>query len=409
MATTRRYFLKTSGLALASFAAAPSFLVRTAFIQSNAGQSKDHPVVIAIFQRGAADGVSMVVPFGDKHYYSVRPQIAISEPSRSVEEGAIDLDGYFGLHPSLGSLKAIYDEGHLAIVHAAGSPSNTRSHFDGQDYMESGTPDNKNVPDGWLNRYMRTTPESGPTPFRAVAISPNVPRSLIGQAPTLAMTRIADFAIRGGPATSEIEEAFAEMYGNTFEAVKMLRSANPQQYAPANGVQYPNSPFGQALLQISQLVKSGVGLEVAFAEVSGWDTHANQGSSRGQLALRLKDFGDGLAALYRDLGDRMRSVVVLTMTEFGRAIHQNGSGGTDHGHASCLFVAGGPVKGGRVYGRWPGLAPEQLFEGRDLALTTDFRDVFAEILVKHMGAVDVSKVFPGFKAGVSLDILRNAG
>ena len=409
MATTRRYFLKTSGLALASFAAAPSFLVRTAFSQSNTGQSKDHPVVIAIFQRGAADGVSMVVPFGDKHYYSVRPQIAISEPSQSGEEGAIDLDGYFGLHPSLRSLKAIYDEGHLAIVHAAGSPSNTRSHFDAQDYMESGAPDNKNVPDGWLNRYMRARPEGGTTPFRAVAIGPNVPRSLMGQAPTLAMARIADFGVRGGSATSEIEEAFAEMYGNTFEAVKMLRSANPQQYAPANGVEYPNSPFGQALLQISQLVKSRVGLEVAFAEVSGWDTHANQGSSRGQLALRLKDFGDGLAALYRDLGDRIRNVVVLTMTEFGRAIHQNGSGGTDHGHASCLFVAGGPVKGGRVYGRWPGLAPEQLFEGRDLALTTDFRDVFAEILVKHMGAVDASKLFPGFKAGVSLDIFRNAG
>jgi uncharacterized protein (DUF1501 family) len=404
MATTRRYFLKASGLALASFAAAPSFLVRTAFSQTNTKQRTDHPIVIAVFQRGAADGVSMVIPFGDKHYYSVRPQIAISEPSRSGE-GAVDLDGYFGLHPSLGSLKAIYDEGRLAIVHAVGSPSNTRSHFDAQDYMESGTPDNRNVPDGWLNRYMQTRPEGGTTPFRAVAIRPNVPRSLMGPAPALAMTRVADFGIRGGRATSEIEEAFAEMYANTFEAVNVLRSANPQQYAPANGVQYPNSPFGQALLQISQLVKCGVGLEVAFAEVSGWDTHANQGSSRGQLALRLKDFGDGLAALYRDLGDRMRNIVVLTMTEFGRAIRQNGSGGTDHGHASCLFVAGGPVKGGKVYGRWPGLAPEQLFEGRDLALTTDFRDVFSEILVKHMGVADVSKVFPGFNASAPLQII----
>jgi uncharacterized protein (DUF1501 family) len=187
------------------------------------------------------------------------------------------------------------------------------------------------------------------------------------------------------------------LYKDTFAAVKMLRTVNPQQYSPAAGVQYPNSAFGQALLQTAQLVKSNVGLQVAFAEVGGWDTHANQGSGRGQLANRLKDFGDGLSALYRDLGDRMRNIVIITMTEFGRAIRQNGSGGTDHGHASCLFVAGGPVKGGKVFGKWPGLAPEQLHEGRDLALTSDFRSVFSEILTIHMGAKDISKVFPGFR------------
>jgi uncharacterized protein (DUF1501 family) len=181
-----------------------------------------------------------------------------------------------------------------------------------------------------------------------------------------------------------------------FEAVKMLKKANPQQYLAAKGANYPRSPFGQNLLQIAQLIKADIGLEVAFADRGGWDTHANQGSSRGQLANQLQDFSQGIAALYQDLGDRMRNIVILTMTEFGRTIRQNGSGGTDHGHGSCLFVLGGPVKGGKVYGKWPGLSAEQLYEGRDLALTTDFRDVFAEIAIQHMGASKPNMIFPGF-------------
>jgi len=386
---SRRYFLKSSGAAVAAYFALPSFLL---------GSARDQPILIVIFQRGAADGLSMVAPFGDKHYYDLRPQIAIAQPARGSGENAIDLDGFFGLHPSLSSLKPIYEENRLAIVHAVGSPDNTRSHFDAQDYMESGTPGNKSVTDGWLNRYLQGNLGGQATPFRAVAISANLPRSLMGSAPAVAMQRVADFGIRGGGATPELEELFAEEYRETFEAVRMLRGATSQQYTPGSGVQYPNSPFGQALMQVAQLVKSDIGMEIAFTDVGGWDTHANQGNSRGQLSNRLKDFGDGLGALYHDLGDRMRNVVILTMTEFGRAVHQNGSGGTDHGHASCLFVAGGAVKGGKVYGKWPGLAPEQLYEGRDLALTTDFRSVFSEILVKHMGSRDVAKLFPNFTA-----------
>jgi uncharacterized protein (DUF1501 family) len=405
MAITRRYFLKSGGVALASFATAPSFLVRTAMAQTNAAPGTDRPIIIAIFQRGAADGISMVVPFGDRSYSVARPQIAIPEPVRGGEERAIDLDGFFALHPSLESLKPIYDAGHLAIVHAVGSPDTTRSHFDAQDYMESGTPGNKSVSDGWLNRFLQSTPAADATPFRGVALSPTLPRSLIGPAPTVAMQRVADFGIRGGRATPEVEAMFAELYKDTFDAVKMLRSVNSQRYTPTAGVQYPTSAFGQTLMQVAQLIKSNVGLQVAFAEVGGWDTHANQGSSRGQLANRLKEFGDSLSALYRDLGDGMRNVVILTMTEFGRAIRQNGSGGTDHGHASCLFVAGGPVKGGKVYGRWPGLATEQLYEGRDLALTTDFRTVFSEILSRHMGAKDNANIFPGFRETAPLRIL----
>ena len=405
MAISRRYFLKSGAVALASYAAAPPFLVRTALAQENGAHGKDHPIIIAIFQRGAADGVSMVVPFGDQFYASARPQIAIPEPSRSSDERAIDLDGFFGLHPSLASLKQIYDDGHLAIVQAVGSPDATRSHFDAQDYMESGAPGNKGVSDGWLNRYLQSNREKDPSAFRAVALTPTMPRSLAGSASALSMQSVSGFGIHGGRSTPEIEAMFSDLYKDTFDAVKTLRDATEKEYTPAAGVQYPKTPFAQSLQQIAQLIKSNVGVEIAFADVGGWDTHANQGSSRGQLANQLRNFGDGLAALYRDLGDQMRNVVILTMTEFGRAIRQNGSGGTDHGHASCLFVAGGPVKGGKVYGRWPGLAPEQLYQGRDLALTTDFRNVFSEILVKHMGAKDATRVFPNFNPTVNLKIL----
>jgi uncharacterized protein (DUF1501 family) len=245
-----------------------------------------------------------------------------------------------------------------------------------------------------------------------------MPRTLLGPAPAVALTRITDFGVRAGNASSGLTSAFEAMYasaaaGNplydtgkeTFEAVKMIKAANPTQYTPSNGAQYPPSQFGQALLQIAQLVKSDIGLQVAFADVGGWDTHANQGGARGQLAARLMEFGQGIAAFHRDLGDRMRNIVVLTMTEFGRSVRQNGSGGTDHGHASCLFVSGGPVKGGKVYGQWPGLANEQLHEGRDLALTTDFRDVFSEVLLRHMGARDVGTVFPGYRNSKTLGFL----
>jgi uncharacterized protein (DUF1501 family) len=393
---SRRYFLKSTGTALASYAAMPSFLLRTAMAQKNAGRGKDNPIIIAIFQRGAADGISMVVPFGDKRYYELRPQIAIPAPAHNSDEAAIDLDGFFGLHPALASLKPIFNDNHLAIIHAVGSPDNTRSHFDAQDYMESGIPGNKSAADGWLNRYLEQNPEPKASPFRAVAIGATLPRSLTGTAQAIAMQRVSDFGIRGGAATAEIEELFADVYKDTFDAVKLLHSATSPQYTPTAGVEYPNSPFGRALQQIAQLIKSNIGLEVAFTDVGGWDTHANQGNSRGQLANRLKDFGDGLAAVYHDLNDRMENIVIMTMTEFGRAVRQNGSGGTDHGHASCLFLAGGPVRGGKVYGRWPGLAQEQLHEGRDLALTTDFRNVFSEVLFKHLGAKDTSPVFPNF-------------
>jgi len=408
MPVTRRVVLKSSGLALVSFALAPSFLTRTALAQSPNGRGKDRPILIAIFQRGAADGLSMVVPFGDRDYSRARPDIAIPEPTANNPEAAVDLDGFFALHPSLVSLKPLYEAGHLAIVHAVGSPHNTRSHFDAQDYMETAAPGSKSTPEGWLNRCLQPKPSLQASPFRAVAFSPTLPRTLMGRAPALAMTAIADFTVRSPQGAGQLGQSFELLYTQggadllhrtgkaTFEAVELLAQANPQQYQPANGAEYPQAPFGQALRQIAQLIKADVGLEVAFTDIGGWDTHANQGASRGQLAGRLQELSQGIAALHRDLGDRMRNIVVLTMTEFGRMIRQNGSGGTDHGHASCLFVLGGPVKGGQVYGRWPGLDPDQLYEGRDLAVTTDFRDVFAEVAARHLGATNLPHIFPGF-------------
>ncbi|MCI0490819.1 MAG: DUF1501 domain-containing protein [Blastocatellia bacterium] len=407
MAVTRRYFLKSSGVALASTALAPSFLKRTVLAGSR-GSGTDRPIIIAIFQRGAADGVSMVVPFGDRSYRNARPQIAVPEPKNGNADAALDLDGFFGLHPALSPFNPIYDAGHLAIVHAVGSPDNTRSHFDAQDYMESATPGRKSTPDGWLNRYMTAKKDADATAFRAVAFSANMPRILMGTEPAIAMTNISDFGVRAGAGNNQVAQSFEALYAQgaddmlhgtgkeAFEAVKMLKRANPQQHRPTNGANYPRSPFGQSLLQIAQLIKSDIGLEVAFTDVGGWDTHANQGASRGQLANRLQDFSQGISALHRDLGDRMGNIVILTMTEFGRTIRQNGSGGTDHGHASCLFALGGPVKGGKVYGKWPGLATEQLYEGRDLALTTDFRDVFAEVAARHLGASRLNTIFPGY-------------
>ena len=407
MSISRRYFLKSAGIAVAAFGMEPPFLVRTAFGRQRS-TSVDRPVLVAIFQRGAADGLSMVPPFGDQSYVASRPQIAIAGPSGRSEESAIDLDGFFGLHPSLRSLKSLYDQKQLAIVHAVGSPSNTRSHFDAQDYMESGSPDVKSTRDGWLNRCLQTKSSGTSSFFRGVAFGSNTPRSFTGSAPTVAMTRIEEFDIRARGAAG-IPEEFANLWADVnkdaFDALRILKQAQPQQHPAENGAVYPSTSYGNALKQIAQLVKSDIGLEVAFADIGGWDTHANQGGARGQLAQRLDEFAQGIAAFHQDLSARMRNIVVLTMTEFGRSVQQNGSGGTDHGHASALFVSGGPIKGGKVYGKWPGLRKEQLYEGRDLALTTDFRDVFSEVAAKHLGITDAGRIFPGFKRKQNLGIL----
>ena len=408
---SRRIFLKNGGLALVSLGFAPAFLARTV-----AAADSRRRVLITIFQRGAVDGLNMIVPFGERDYYAARPTLAIARPGAAAGS-AIDLDGFFGLHPRLAPLEPLYDAGQLAVVHACGSPDGTRSHFDAQDYMETATPGIKSTEDGWLNRYLHAREHRAATPFRAVALAPQLPRALHGIEPALAIGQISQFGIRAAQGSDMVQTAFESEYAGAassvlratgreaFDAVRMLKTANPQQYAPANGAQYPRSGFGDALRQIAQIIKADVGVEVAFAESGNWDHHANEGAATGQLATRLDDLARGLAALVRDLGDRMQDVVVLTMSEFGRAVVENGSRGTDHGHGNAMMILGAGVRGGKVYGRWPGLAPEQRYEGRDLSVTTDFRSVFSEVVRGHLGLKDTSGVFPGFVNQTALGFL----
>ena len=431
----RRAFMKSGAMALLALGFPPEFLRRSLFAQT-AGAARGK-TLICIFQRGAVDGLSMVVPFGEKAYYEKRSSIALAQPGGLRDGAAIDLDGFFGLNPALQPLVDLYRNRELAIVHAVGSPDPSRSHFDAQDYMETATPGQK-TSEGWLNRVLRETSSGcaecdgrtlvNPTlhaadhrvgqqkmaeaqeALRGIALGAALPLSLRGSAPSLAIADLDHFGIAGGRDPA-LADAFMRLYqpapgGGTdavsgaaddaFEAIRILKAADPAQYTPAPGANYPAGEFGRSLRQIAQLVKANVGLEIAFADVGGWDTHFAQGGANGQLARRLSDLAQGLRALHDDLGDRMRDVVILTMSEFGRTVAENGSGGTDHGHANCMFVLGGSVSGGKVHGQWPGLAPEQLYQGRDLAVTTDFRDIFAELTARHLGASHLERIFPGY-------------
>ena len=372
----RRFFLKSSGLALVAGGLLPNVFVKMA----GAATTKGKKVLVAIFQRGAVDGLNVIVPYGEQAYYTARPTIAI--PRESI----LDLDGFFGTHPSLASVVPYFKDKSLAFVHAVGSPDATRSHFDAQDFMESGTPGVKTTEDGFLSRAVAL--KKSASPFRAVALGSALPRILSGNSNALAMTNIAQFGVRGAV------PGFESMYKDAFEASRVLKSADPTKLQPENGAVYPTNPLGNSLKQIAQLIKSNIGLEVAFTDVGGWDTHAGEGGAQGQLANNLRQFSDAIAAFTRDLGSRMGDVVLVTMSEFGRTVRENGNRGTDHGHANFMMIVGGGVKGGKVYGKWPGLT--DLYENRDLAITTDFRDIFAELLTKQLGIASLKTVFPKY-------------
>ena len=403
MSITRRVFLRSSALAVVGTAAVPSFLARAAMGMAQPGVRIKRLVVI--FQRGAADGLNIVVPHGEPQYYAMRASINI--PRRAV----LDLDGFFGLHPSLAPFQPLWQQRQLAIVHAAGSPDPNRSHFDAQDFMESGTPGVKSTEDGWLNRAIRNLPQRAPkSAFEAIAMGPSIPRILSGIEPAIAVNNINDFSVGGrNLKASPVANTFEAMYDHsldtvlhgtgeqTFDAVKMLKATDPSNYRPATGADYPKGRFGDSMRQLAQLIKANLGVQVAFADIGGWDHHVNEGATEGQIANVLRDFSQSLAAFWTDLGDLGEDTVVVTMSEFGRTARENGNRGTDHGHANVMFVLGGPVKGGKVYGRWPGLDPSQLYEGRDLALTTDFRQVVGEAVARHMGNKNLGTVFPGYE------------
>lgn len=391
MPTTRRGFLSNSALTLFGFGTAPAWLERTAFPAPPSFRTGKRKILVAVFLRGAMDGLNVVVPYGDRDYASLRP--TLKQEARTLT----DLDGFFGLHSALADWKPLWEQKQLAIVHASGSPDPTRSHFDAQDYMESGTPGRKSTRDGWLNRAL--APQPNASAIRAVSVGPSLARTLRGANPAVAVNGIENFRVR-----DNAQEAFDAMYAkspdlglkgtghDTFEAVKLLESIAKERSNSMSGG-YPATRFGRSMEQIARLIKAGAGLEVAFTDIPGWDTHINQTP---RLTGLLNDLAKGLLAFERDLGPAMEDIVVVTMSEFGRAARENGNRGTDHGHANAMFVLGGGVKGGQVYGEWPGLSREQLYEGRDLALTTDFRDVLGEVVTRHLGHAKPAEVFPGY-------------
>jgi uncharacterized protein (DUF1501 family) len=403
MVITRRAVMRNGAMAVVGTGIIPSFLTRSMFAAEPSAHGKNQRVVV-LFQRGAADGLNMVVPHAESYYYQARTSIAI--PRNQV----LDLDGFFGLHPALAEFKPLWDQKQLAIIHATGSPDPTRSHFDAQDFMESGTPGYKATTDGWLNRALQAERERArekASPFRAVSMGADVARSLHGKIPAVAMGNVANFTVDGrDPNAAPVSSILQTMYDNstlsllrgtgaeTFEAVKMLKATDPAHYSPANGAQYPRGPFGESMKQIAQLMKADLGVEVAFADIGGWDHHFNEGSVDGQLARSLRNLSQGIAGFWQDMGDEAENVTLVSMSEFGRAVHENGTGGTDHGHANVMFVLGGKVQGGKVYGQWPGLNPEQLYQNRDLAITTDYRRVLGEVVWKNLGARDMNLVFP---------------
>ncbi len=409
--------MKTAGLALVAFGASgtPIFLKRAAAMATS-----KRKVLVTIFQRGAMDGVMAVSPYGDSYLQKVRPRLAMALPNSGGENAVLDLDGRFGFHPAFQPLLPLFQRKELAIVHGVGSPEPTRSHFDQQDYMESGTPGRKGTPDGWLNRVAKEL-GAGTSPFKAVAMTSALPRSLYGDESALAISNLADFGVKAPGAMQSAMAAgqsFEVLYEQTsqtllrgagqesFEAIKLLSKIDVKNYRPLERAEYPRSPLGNSLKQIAQLIKADVGVEIAFAESGGWDTHVQQGTARGNFANRAKDLAQAIAAFWKDLEAYHDVVTLMTMTEFGRTIAENGSNGTDHGRGSCLFVLGSKVDGGKVHGIFPNtLAPENLEDGRDLPVTTDFRAVFSDVAGKTFGIKDDAKIFPNWN-GKRLELLK---
>lgn len=403
---SRRFFLRGSAIAMAGIGGVPAWLGRAV-----AAEGKRRKILVAIFQRGAADGLNIVAPFGDKRYRDLRPTLAVAPPTaaNAGNNGPIDLDGFFALHPSMQPLKPLWDKSQLAIIEATGSPDPSRSHFDAQDHMESGTP-GASSGDGWLNRAL-PKPGAERSPLRAISMGNQVARTLRGEQDAIALGNQA-FNVQNAAASS----IFESMYGasgdaqwgragkEAFDAMKLIRSVNQGGFDQASAPLYAQGgELGRNLQQVARLIKADAGLEAVFAEINGWDHHSNENV---QLNNLLRQFSNALAGFSQDLGDRMEDVVLVTMSEFGRTAEENGNAGTDHGHGSLMMVLGGSVQGGKVYGKWPGLEKEQLFEGRDLAVTTDYRAVLSELIGGHLGQTNLGSIFPGYQLGEPLGLLK---
>jgi uncharacterized protein (DUF1501 family) len=369
------------------------------------GDSQTRKKLVVVMLRGAVDGLNVVAPVGDENYLRLRPGIGLASPG--MENGALDLDGYFGLHPALASLQPLWQQKKLAFVHASGSPDGTRSHFDAQDYMESATPGRKNTPDGWMNRLVASLPGTA-TPSRLLGIGPVMPRILAGQAGAVNLPNVASGTRADILDRPAIGAAFDQLYaghprfGRAYEdgrkahrEVMMAAAETPQMQAADRGAPLPNG-FPDDAARLATLMRNDPKIQLAFVALGGWDTHVAQGAGTGQLANRLAPLGQGLAVLAERLGSLFDDTVVVVMSEFGRTARENGTGGTDHGHGNVMWVLGGKVNGGRVLGDWQGLEEAALNEGRDLPVTTDFRSVLAQVAERHLLLTDqqLTQVFP---------------
>lgn len=423
--TSRRGFIKAGGLALfgIGLGGIPGFLTDAVAGTATPGLFKRKKILVCIFQRGAMDGLMAVTPFTDPYLKAARPTLFMSAAQGGRIKPLIDLDGKFGLHPSMAAFEPMFREKRMAVVHGIGSPNTTRSHFDAQDFMESGTPFKKGTESGWLNRAVGLLGhDAATTPFQGVSLTSSLPRSFYGDNPAVAIRNLADFNIqlRGNQSGANMAaKSFEDLYDQTssgllkntgkesFDAIKMLQKTDTKNYKPENNVVYPNSSLGNSLKQIAQLIKMDVGMEVAFAESGGWDTHFNQGTENGIFARNVNDLSDSIMAFWNDMGQYQDDVTVMTMTEFGRTVAQNGTGGTDHGRASCNFILGNNVNGGLVHGLVNPLVKENLEDGRDLAVTTDFRSVFSEVADKHLGINNDKVLFPDW-TGKPIGVMKKA-
>jgi len=413
MPITRRGFLNSLGATVTVPTLIPGLGLSSAAAQT--GQVGD--ILVCIFQRGGADGLNIVVPFGDDDYYALRSNLAIPAPGQGAGS-ALDLDGFFGFHPNMAGLKPLYDAGQLAVVHATGSPHETRSHFDAMDFMERAYLQKSAVFDGWLGRHLDTLAAGNTSPFRAVGMGAATQTALRGEELAIAISGIENFSLAARPEElAAIKTTLTELYDGTdplalqaqqaLAATEMLQQADPLQYQPDNGAVYPGSGFGQTLLQVGQLIKAQeLGMEVICVDIGGWDTHNQQNV---ELANLLQDFSDSLAAFYTDMGSRMAYITVVTMSEFGRRAYENASGGTDHGHGNCMLALGGGVNGGVVYTDWPGLAQSQLYAGGDLEVSTDWRTVLGELVNRRLNNTALDQVFPDYPMPAFLDIFKTLG
>ncbi|MBC7878914.1 MAG: DUF1501 domain-containing protein [Anaerolineales bacterium] len=383
----------------------PTWMPRLSFAPVNTAPRGD--TLVVVFLRGAADVLNMVVPHGEDAYYQLRPSLGIARPDDAnvkKEERAVDLDGFFGLHPNMQSLLGAWQSEQLAIIHACGAPDESRSHFKAMELMERGVDDERGPASGWIGRHLATLNTGNTSPLRAVGMGTRPQRSLSGSVPVSALRSIADFHLGGDPrALQQMRVALETVYTDdvlgqdTLSIMDTLQTLDPLTYISARDAKYPDTEFGLALKQTAMLIKANVGLEVSAIDVGGWDTHFAQGSASGLMPNLMKDLAEGLAAFHADMFDHQNQLTTVTMSEFGRRASENGSLGTDHGHGSMMMVLGGNVDGGKVHGQWPGMEEGQLIGPGDLAVTTDYRDVLSEILTKRLNNPATNEIFPEYQ------------